>query len=132
VLAVVLATCGGQTQAQDRPEIEVVPRVPHVSAVSSVAFSPDGISVLSGSYDNTIRLWDAATGTLLRTFEVRSPVTQLLFRPTALACCPVASTTRLGCGTPQRVRSCAPSRGIPSLSPRLLFRRTATAGCRWQ
>ncbi|MGY6274617.1 WD40 repeat domain-containing protein [Methylomonas sp. MgM2] len=30
--------------------------------VSSVAFSPDGTHIVSGSYDNTLRLWDAKTG----------------------------------------------------------------------
>jgi WD40 repeat protein len=31
-----------------------------------VAFSPDSKQVVSGSYDQTIRLWDAATGALLQ------------------------------------------------------------------
>ena len=34
----------------------------HESSVRSVAFSPDGQRIVSGSYDNTLRLWDANTG----------------------------------------------------------------------
>ena len=57
-----------KVDAQDRTKVEIVSGVPHSSAVYSVASSPDGQRVLSSSSDDTIKLWDVATGRLLRTF----------------------------------------------------------------
>ena len=37
--------------------------------VNSVAFSPDGQHLLSGDSDNLLRLWDAASGRLIREFK---------------------------------------------------------------
>ena len=37
----------------------------HSSYVNACCFSPDGGSVLSGSEDNTLKIWDAATGARL-------------------------------------------------------------------
>jgi len=41
----------------------------HTKGVSSVAFSADGHWALSGSGDETLKLWDLVTGACLRTFE---------------------------------------------------------------
>ena len=39
----------------------------HTRSVLSVAFSPDGKTIASGSGDHTIRLWDVSTGKNIRT-----------------------------------------------------------------
>ena len=44
-------------------------QIGHADSVFSVAFSPDGKTALSGSYDNTLKLWDISTGKVIRTFE---------------------------------------------------------------
>jgi WD40 repeat protein len=51
----------------------------HFHGVSSAAFSPDsGAHIASGSRDNTIRLWDTASGAHLQTLEGHShPVSSL-------------------------------------------------------
>jgi WD40 repeat protein len=48
---------------------EIARLIGHTAAVRSVAFSPNGKELLSGSADGTARLWDAATGREIRRFE---------------------------------------------------------------
>ena len=44
-------------------------RFRHGQHIESVAYSPDGKWIASGADDNTVRIWDRATGKELRRFE---------------------------------------------------------------
>ena len=45
-------------------ELKVEKQSAHRRAVASVAFSPDGATIVSGSYDKTIKVWDAGVSAL--------------------------------------------------------------------
>ncbi|MBQ2385681.1 MAG: hypothetical protein II300_00175 [Bacteroidales bacterium] len=52
------------------------------ASVLSVAFSPDGTKIISGSGDKTIKIWDANTGQCLKTFKGHSGVvTSVAYSP---------------------------------------------------
>ncbi|KAJ4375750.1 hypothetical protein N0V85_009017, partial [Neurospora sp. IMI 360204] len=54
----------------------------HSSDVGSVAFSPDGQRLASGSVDETIKIWDPASGSCLQTLEGHSgSVSSVAFSP---------------------------------------------------
>jgi WD40 repeat protein len=68
--AVVLPAFG-----QGRPDI-VWMRGGHVGSVTSVAFSPDGSLIASGSWDYTIKLWRVSDGALVATLTGHTGVYQ--------------------------------------------------------
>ena len=54
----------------------------HSEPVNVLSFSPDGSRLASGSDDDTVRLWDGASGVPIATLEGHShPVTSLSFSP---------------------------------------------------
>jgi WD40 repeat protein len=56
-----------KTAGRIKPEIFV--QLGHTSSINTVEFSQDGRYVLSGSDDDTIKLWEAQNGKLIRTFK---------------------------------------------------------------
>jgi WD40 repeat protein len=53
----------------------------HTDAVNAVDFSPDGQTIVSGSYDNTLRLWDVGSGSLLQTIETGQSISDVIYSP---------------------------------------------------
>ena len=58
--------------AQEQAKIEIVPIIAHSGAINALSYSRDGSRALSGSSDATLKLWDATSGRLIRTFEDHS------------------------------------------------------------
>ena len=61
----------GQTSKSDL-KVEVVPGIGHSGEVYTAALSPDGRLLVSGGTDAAIKLWDVASGRVLRTLTGHS------------------------------------------------------------
>ena len=67
----------------ERSEFNILPKTQifsgHVDGVTAVAWSPDGRRIVTGSYDATIRVWDAVTGEELLSLEHGSQVESVVW-----------------------------------------------------
>ncbi|EED17202.1 wd40 protein, putative [Talaromyces stipitatus ATCC 10500] len=67
---------GPRVEENWNPELQTLEG--HSNFIQSVAFSPDGQLLASGSWDKTIKLWDPVTGTLKYTLEGHSASVQAI------------------------------------------------------
>jgi WD40 repeat protein len=61
--------------------IEIVPTVGHSEGITSAAFGPDGRTIISASWDKTLKLWSVADGRELRTFKGDKSFNAVAFAP---------------------------------------------------
>ncbi len=62
------------TPAGSKQGPEIFVQMGHSDNVSSVAFSPDGKYLASGSGDKSVKIWDVGTGREIRTLRLEQPV----------------------------------------------------------
>src|SRR5437588_2103133 len=79
-ICLLLILLAAELSAAQKPELVV--QTGHSNDVRAVAFSPDGKTLASGSFDMTIKLWDVTSGTQLRTLTGHSgTVDSVAFSP---------------------------------------------------
>ncbi len=66
-LNVVMLATFVQSLAQTASKPELIVQTGHFGDIVRVQYSPNGQLVVSGSEDNTVKIWDAATGMVVRT-----------------------------------------------------------------
>jgi WD40 repeat protein len=72
IIAIVLFLCCLSARDAASQSAEIFLQLGHSDSVYSVAFSPDGGTLASGSHDNTVKLWDVKDGELLGTLSGHS------------------------------------------------------------
>ncbi len=79
VLASLVGLCASSLSGADPKNIAIL--TDHVAQVNSLAFSPDGKTLASGSRDKTVILWDVGIGKPRHTISVEQAVYSVAFSP---------------------------------------------------
>jgi WD40 repeat protein len=67
--ALLLALAAGIEGVSADEPVKIVLTMGHSAKITSLAYSPDGRTIISASDDRTVKIWDAATARELRTLE---------------------------------------------------------------
>jgi murein L,D-transpeptidase YafK len=80
LLLIAAGAAASQGRAENNPALGFF--LGYSKAVNAVALSADGRQAISGGQDNLVRLWDVATGLLLRTFDSQAnSISAVAFSP---------------------------------------------------
>jgi WD40 repeat protein len=69
VLPGLVFAAGNPADSEGKQGPDIFVELGHTSSINTVEFSPDGRFILSGSDDNSIKFWEAASSKLIRTFK---------------------------------------------------------------
>jgi hypothetical protein len=58
-----------RVMTQELFDTETFLRSGHTDEIYALSFSPDGTRIVSGSADNTVKMWDVESGRVIRTFQ---------------------------------------------------------------
>ncbi len=106
-----LAAAAGDVLTSQELAVTTVIQSGHKGSVNAVVFSPDGRLVLTGSSDNTAKLWDAVTGSEIRTWRHTDKVNAVAFSHSGLYAATGSSDGTVGLWSVEsgeRVRSLGP------------------------
>ncbi|KAH9853261.1 WD40 repeat-like protein [Lenzites betulinus] len=74
--------CNGMALVHDVEELAVTAVLDgHTDVIQSIHYSPDGSKIVTASVDKSLRIWDAATGTLLHALPHDEIVMNAIFSP---------------------------------------------------
>jgi WD40 repeat protein len=76
-----IAAISSFATAAEKSAPETFVQIRHTSSINTVVLSPDGQWLLSGSGDDSINLWEVASGRLIRTFKDTEDVEFVAFQP---------------------------------------------------
>ena len=103
---------GAPDETESPDAIRMIVQTGHAGALTAVARSPDGRWVLSGGMDESVKLWDTASGG-----EVRNFPGQVLLWPTAVAFSRQGSRIVVGDSQTTRIYDAATGQQLLSVSP---------------
>jgi len=80
-----VANMGGLPKVYDlSARTEVITLTGHVGKATAIAYSPDGARLVTGGEDQSVRIWDAATGAELRRMQGSPSPSRVVFSPDGL------------------------------------------------